>query len=114
MPFLCYFLGNGGFTFTYDALELAGDVLVPQSRPDANLFVLLFTDGESNGMEGATAYTIQVANQVKSMRAMKMIAVGVGVSIILCNPIRYNLIFWCRFLEHLEKSKECLQFAQNP
>lgn len=75
-----FLLDDGTFTFTYDALAMAGDRLVPQSRENANLFVVLFTDGESNGIREAQTYTIEVANHVKAMRAMKMIAVGVGVS----------------------------------
>ena len=75
---------NGVFTVTFNALELASAVLIPEAREDANLYIVLFTDGSSNanGMTRpqATARTIKVANEIKHMRALKIITVGIGVS----------------------------------
>lgn len=70
---------TGEFTTTYDALTLVKETLVPQAQPSANLYIIVFTDGESNGRKDAKQFTIQVASELKQTRAMKVMAVGVGV-----------------------------------
>ena len=52
---------------------------MPLAREDASITVLLFTDGESNGMTDARDFTISTAKWLKTRRNMTLIAVGVGV-----------------------------------
>lgn len=76
-------IGNVKKTRTYDALETCREEVLPQARSDANLFVVLFTDGESNDDQNAMAKTIEQATLLKQSRGMKVISIGVGVSTML-------------------------------
>lgn len=80
----CFIIaGQGSTTQTYDALRTIREEIIQQTRPEANLFVILFTDGSSTGKKSvkkSILATIYEADQLKSSRSMKVITVGVGVS----------------------------------
>jgi len=100
---------NGFKTRTYDALAMVNNEIMPLAREDASITVLLFTDGESNGMTDARDFTISTAKWLKTRRNMTLIAVGVGVCGLILSWL-VTSILWnpCRDAWIAQLVKDCM------